>query len=39
MAMRRIAMCERAGTGMRMMREQWQKLGHPTPGKVRIVLE
>ncbi len=31
MAMRRIAMCERAGTGMRMMCEEWQKPGHPTP--------
>ena len=31
MAMRRIAMCEQAGTGMRMMREEWQKLGHPEP--------
>jgi ATP-dependent DNA helicase RecG len=31
MAMRRIAMCEQAGTGMRMMHEEWQKLGHPAP--------
>lgn len=31
MAMRRIAMCEQSGTGMRMMREEWQKLGHPAP--------
>jgi len=31
MAMRRIAMCEQAGIGMRMMREEWQKLGHPAP--------
>ena len=31
MAMRRIAMCEQAGTGMRMMREEWQKMGHPVP--------
>jgi ATP-dependent DNA helicase RecG len=31
MAMRRIAMCEQAGTGLRMMREEWQKLGHPAP--------
>ena len=30
-AMRRIAMCEQAGTGMRMMREEWQGLGHPAP--------
>ena len=26
-----MAMCEQAGTGMRMMREEWQKLGHPVP--------
>ena len=31
MAMRRIAMCEQAGTGLRMMREAWSKLGHPAP--------
>ena len=31
MGMRRIALCEQAGTGMRMMREEWQKLGHPAP--------
>ena len=31
MAIRRIAMCEQAGTGMRMMREEWQKLGHHAP--------
>ena len=31
MAMRRIAMCEQAGTGLRMMRESWRKLGHPSP--------
>lgn len=31
MAMRRIAMCEQAGTGLRMMREAWKKLGHPSP--------
>jgi predicted HTH transcriptional regulator len=31
-AMRRITMCEQAGTtGMRMMREEWQDLGHPAP--------
>ncbi|HKZ16752.1 MAG TPA: RNA-binding domain-containing protein [Geobacteraceae bacterium] len=30
-AMRRIAMCEQAGTGMRMMCEAWQALGHPAP--------
>jgi ATP-dependent DNA helicase RecG len=30
-AMRRIIMCEQAGTGLRMMREQWKKLGHPEP--------
>ena len=26
-----IAMCEQAGTGMRMMRGELQKLGHPAP--------
>ncbi len=31
MAMRRIAMCEQAGTGLRMMREAWRGLGHPAP--------
>ncbi len=31
MALRRIAMCEQAGTGLRMMREAWRKLGHPAP--------
>ncbi len=31
MAMRRIAMCEQAGTGLRMMREAWKRLGHPSP--------
>ena len=31
MGMRRIAMCEQAGTGMRMMREEWKNLGHPIP--------
>jgi ATP-dependent DNA helicase RecG len=31
MAMRRIAMCEQAGTGLRMMREAWKTLGHPSP--------
>lgn len=29
--MRHIAMSEQPGTGMRMMREEWQKLGHPAP--------
>ncbi len=24
-------MCEQAGTGLRMMRESWRKLGHPAP--------
>ena len=24
-------MCEQAGTGLRMMREEWQSLGHPLP--------
>lgn len=31
MAMRRIAMCEQAGTGLRMMREAWRNLGHAVP--------
>lgn len=31
MGMRRISMCEQAGTGMRMMREEWMRLGHETP--------
>lgn len=31
MDMRRIAVCEQAGAGMRMMREEWQKLGRPVP--------
>ncbi len=31
MAMRRITMCEQAGTGMRMMRAAWQRLGQPVP--------
>ncbi|HRV99000.1 MAG TPA: efflux RND transporter permease subunit, partial [Aminobacteriaceae bacterium] len=31
MAMRRISMCEQAGTGMRMMRDEWRKLGHSSP--------
>jgi hypothetical protein len=30
-AMRRIIMCEQAGTGLRMIREQWKQLGHPEP--------
>jgi len=29
--MRRIIMCEQAGTGLRMMRQEWQGLGHPAP--------
>jgi ATP-dependent DNA helicase RecG len=29
--MRRIAMCEQVGTGLRMMRETWRKLDHPAP--------
>jgi predicted HTH transcriptional regulator len=33
MAIRRIARCEQAGTGMRMMQEEGQKLGHPAPTK------
>ena len=31
MALRRITMCEQAGTGLRMIREEWQKLGYPAP--------
>ena len=31
-AFRRLALCEQAGTGMRMMKTQWQTLGHPEPG-------
>ena len=31
MALRRIAMCEQAGTGLRMIRDEWKKLGHPAP--------
>ncbi len=31
MALRRLAMCEQAGTGLRMMREAWKGLGHPAP--------
>jgi ATP-dependent DNA helicase RecG len=30
-AMRRIVLCEQAGTGLRMMRKEWQKLGHSAP--------
>jgi len=30
-AMRRIAMCEQAGTGMSMMRKEWLKLVMPHP--------
>jgi predicted HTH transcriptional regulator len=29
--MRRIVLCEQAGTGLRMMRKEWQKLGHSVP--------
>lgn len=31
MAFRRITMCEQAGTGLRMIREEWKKLGYPPP--------
>jgi len=31
MAMRRVGMCERAGTGLRMMQHEWQALGHAAP--------
>jgi ATP-dependent DNA helicase RecG len=30
-AFRHISMCEQAGTGLRMMREVWPRLGHPEP--------
>jgi ATP-dependent DNA helicase RecG len=30
-AFRHISMCEQAGTGLRMMRDVWPKLGHPAP--------
>jgi len=30
-AFRHISMCEQAGTGLRMMREVWPKLGHQAP--------
>lgn len=30
-AMRRIVMCEQAGTGLRMMQKEWQEMGHPAP--------
>lgn len=31
MALRRIHMCEQAGTGLRMMQREWQALGHAAP--------
>ena len=31
MAMRRIAMCEQAGTGLRMMQREWTAMGHAAP--------
>lgn len=31
MALRRIQMCEQAGTGLRMMQREWQALGHAAP--------
>jgi len=31
MAIRRIGMCEQAGTGLRMMKREWQALGHAPP--------
>ena len=31
MAIRRIGMCEQAGTGLRMMQREWQALGHAPP--------
>ncbi|RZB29896.1 MAG: hypothetical protein SRB1_02176 [Desulfobacteraceae bacterium Eth-SRB1] len=30
-AFRRLGLCEQAGTGMRMVLNQWQVLGHPEP--------
>ena len=30
-AFRRLGLCEQAGTGMRMVLNQWQALGHPEP--------
>ena len=30
-AFRRLALCEQAGTGLRMMKKQWQDLGYPDP--------
>ena len=30
-AFRRLGLCEQAGTGMRMVVDQWQHIGHPTP--------
>ena len=30
-AFRRLALCEQAGTGIRMMTTQWQQLGNPAP--------
>lgn len=30
-AFRRLGLCEQAGTGMRMVLNQWQALGHPAP--------
>ena len=30
-AFRRLGLCEQAGTGMRMVLNQWQALGHPVP--------
>ena len=34
MAIRRIGMCEQAGTGLRMMQREWQALGHAPPVNV-----
>lgn len=33
-AFRRLALCEQAGTGMQMMKTQWQTLGHPAPAYI-----
>ncbi len=34
MAIRRIGMCEQAGTGLRMLQREWQVLGHATPSQI-----
>ena len=34
MAIRRIGMCEQAGTGLRVMQREWQALGHAPPSNM-----